>query len=205
MASFASVFLLGAGIAAVVVFRGLDTQINAAFAQSGLRSTLGVKPVALGFIAFALVLLTAITFVIRARSPARPRARVVARSVGTEYDTKGVAGGPEGDEGGAATGNAGPKPGLWKRIPTWKNHKYVQVEKQPSLLRTDVPGHQEAVIVTSPSGTQKRAEGDRDDWAAEDEYTAGGRAIPMLSIGGNKREKNMDTSYEPYSGRSGDT
>ncbi|KAH8911237.1 hypothetical protein BR93DRAFT_324856 [Coniochaeta sp. PMI_546] len=196
LASLASIFLFGAGVAAVVVFRSLNAQINSAFNSSGLRSEVGVTPVALGFVAFVLALLTSVIFVIRARSPVKPRGRVIARSIGA--DVKGAAG----PEGGAA---AGGKPGLWKRIPTWSNHRYVQVEKQPALLKTSVAGSMEAVVVTSPAGTRTRAEGD-EDWAGDDEYTSGHgggggqKGIPMLSLGGNKRERDVNTAYEPYSG-----
>jgi hypothetical protein len=197
LASLASVFLFGASVAAVVVFRSLNTQINSAFNSSGLRSEAGVIPVALGFVAFILTLLTSVIFIIRARSPVKPRGRVIAHSIGT--DAKGA--GPEG----AATGDEGQKPGLWKRIPTWSNHRYVQVEKQPALLKTStVAGSMEAVVVTSPAGTRTRAEGD-DDWAGDDEYTSGAtgggqKGIPLLSLGGNKRERDVNTAYEPYSG-----
>lgn len=207
LASLASVFLFSAAVAAVVVFRGLSAQINAAFGAAGLRSEVGVAPVALGFVAFVLTLVTAVVFVVRARSNVRQatRGRVVARSIGT--DVKG-SGGPE--EAGAAPGG---KPGLWKRIPTWSAHRYVQVEKQPALLTTaDVAaGSMEAVVVTSPAGTRTRVEGG-DDWAGDDEYASGGgggdggrgqKGIPMLSLGGNKRERDVTTAYEPYSGGRG--
>ncbi|OIW28743.1 hypothetical protein CONLIGDRAFT_703866 [Coniochaeta ligniaria NRRL 30616] len=194
LASLASVFLFAAAVGAVVVFRGLGAQVDAAFGSSGLRSEAGVAPVALGFAAFVLALVTAVIFIVRARGPLRPRGRVVATSIGT--DVKG---------GGA--GGEGPRPGLWKRIPTWSQHRYVQVERQPALLKTSVAGSMEAVVVTSPAGTRMRAEGD-DDWAGEDEYAAGGggngagghKGIPMLSLGGNKRDRDVNTAYEPYSG-----
>ncbi|KAB5513136.1 SUR7/PalI family-domain-containing protein [Coniochaeta sp. 2T2.1] len=208
LSSLASILLFGAAVAAVVVFRGLNTQINSAFGASGIRSEVGVAPVALGFVAFVFTLLTAVIFSIRARNggPVSPRGRVIARNIGgTEYDAKAAPGGPE----------SGPKPGMWKRIPTWSKHQYVQVEKQPALLKTDTMGARslEAVVVTSPAGTRTRADGpDEDDWAAsvEDEFdsgvTGGGGAhaqqqkgIPMLSLGGNKRERDVNTAYEPYS------
>lgn len=208
LASLASVFLFGAAVAAVVVFRGLSAQINAAFGAAGLRSEVGVAPVALGFVAFVLTLVTAVVFVVRARTNVRQttRGRVVARSIGGTD----VKGGPEAGGEGAPGGG---KPGLWKRIPTWSAHRYVQVEKQPALLRTtDVgAGSMEAVVVTSPAGTRTRAEGD-DDWAGDDEYASGGggnggrggqKGIPMLSLGGNRRERDVTTAYEPYSGGRG--
>ncbi|KAB5555029.1 SUR7/PalI family-domain-containing protein [Coniochaeta sp. 2T2.1] len=212
LSSLASILLFGAAVAAVVVFRGLNTQINSAFASSGILSEVGVAPVALGFVAFVFTLLTAVIFSIRARNggSVSPRGRVIARNIGgTEYDAKGgPPGGPD------QVGGDGPKPGLWKRIPTWSKHQYVQVEKQPALLKTNTMGARslEAVVVTSPAGTRTRADGDEDDWAAsvEDEFdsgvTGGGGAraqqqkgIPMLSLGGNKRERDVNTAYEPYS------
>lgn len=201
LASLAGVLLFGASVAAVVTFRSLDAQINSAFNSSGLRSEVGVTPVALGFVAFVLALISAVIFVIRARDPVAPRGRMVARSTGTEYD---------GGKGTGAEGEEGKKPaGLWKRIPTWSKHRYVQVERQPALLKTSgAAGSLEAVVVTSPAGTRTRAEGD-DDWVGDDEYSrnGGGRGgmnpgIPMLSLG-NKRERDVGSAYEPYSGGSG--
>jgi hypothetical protein len=193
MSVLASILLLGAGIAAVVVFGSLNTQFNAAFSSSGLRSSLGAKPVALGFVAFALTLLTAVIFVVRARTPANARGRMVARSIGAD------------DAASVATGKEGSKPGLWKRIPTWSQHRYVQVEKQPAVQKTkNVAASMEAVVVTSPAGTRARADGD-EDWATGDDEYASGRGqkgIPMLSIGANKRERDMNTAYEPYGGAS---
>ncbi|KAJ9151484.1 hypothetical protein NKR19_g4908 [Coniochaeta hoffmannii] len=201
LVSLASILLFASTVAAVVTFRSLNTQINSAFNSSGLRSETGAGPVALGFVAFILALLASVILVIRARNPvAAVRGRVVAHSIGTGYDSKSTNVGAEGTDAGAT------KPGLWRRVPTWTSHRYVQVEKQPALLKTSTAvGSLEGVVVTSPAGTRTRVEGE-DDWAGDDEYSgtggkAGQKGIPMLSLG-NKRERDVGSAYEPYSGGS---
>jgi hypothetical protein len=190
--SLATLFLLGAGIASTVVFRNLNTQLNAAYSSSGIISTTGSKPVIFGFLAFALSFLNTIIFLLR-----RPqkRGRAVVRNIGTEY--------PGGKSGFDGEGSE-PKPGLWKRVPTWSAHKYVQVEKQPVLVKSNLASHQEPVVVTSPSGRRSRADAE-DDWTVEDEYATGGRGvgIPMMGLAGNKRQTDSNTAYEPYKNAGG--
>jgi hypothetical protein len=202
LSSLAGGLILASSAAAVVTFRRLDEQINSAFNSSGLHSEVGVVPVALGFVAFVFSLLTSIILIIRARSPVAPRGRMVTRSIGTEYDDS-----VSKPSGVGSVEGISKRSGLWKRMPTWKNHKYVQVEKQPTLLKTTTGvGSLEAVVVTSPAGTRTVASGDDDEWDGADEYTGraggGGNGIPMLSLG-NKRERDVGSAYEPYSGSHG--
>ena len=203
LSSLASVLLFASTVAAAVTFRNLNTQLNSALNPSGLRSETGIAPVALGFVAFVLALLASVILIIRARNPAAsPRGRMVAHSIGTGYNSKSSFA-PEADAGAGAT-----KPGLWRRVPTWTSHRYVQVEKQPALLKTATGvGSMEGVVVTSPAGTRTRVvEGEDDLAAGDDEYSGHGgeaaqRGIPMLSLG-NKRERDVGGAYEPYSGAS---
>ncbi|KAJ9143133.1 hypothetical protein NKR23_g6905 [Pleurostoma richardsiae] len=204
-----ALFLLAANTAAMVTFKNVDSTFNAAFNSAGLSSSLGTKIFALSWVAFAASLFAAIVYVIRACSPdaATRRRHMVARSMGDKPGASAVitVGGPVrvgDDAAGTVEGATGQKkPGFIDRIPTWNRHKYVQVEKQPALVRTDAAGRERAVVVESPDDVRRRSE---DDWAAADEYAnPGGRGIAMKSLaGGNKPRRDMNMAYEPYNSAS---
>ncbi|KAK3935939.1 putative integral membrane protein [Diplogelasinospora grovesii] len=198
LSTLATVLLLATSIAGVLVFKSVNSAFNANFNNSGLSSSLGTIPAALSFVAFVFSLLVAVVFIIRARDPdagCRRRGPILARSVGGKAGDGTVLG----EDPYSGPGGGDKKPGLWGRVPTWNRHKYVQVEKQPAIVRTNVVGHQEAVAVDGPADDARRRLDD--DWAVhDDEYSHGGSNIPLVALGGNKKTKDVNTAYEPYSG-----
>ncbi|KAK3352560.1 SUR7/PalI family-domain-containing protein [Lasiosphaeria hispida] len=210
--SIATLLLFAGSIASVVCYRKVNSAFNNAFNFDGMTSKTGSYPVALSFVAFAFSVCASILFLTRARTAAVSARRgkpVIARSVGGKAGESLLAG-EEGREGSrgivSGTDAKTQKSGLWGRIPTFTQHKYVQVEKQPSLVRTDVAGHEQAVLLNSPDGVRQRLD---EDWATPDDYShskgetgsaaSGGASIPLVSIGANKQTKDMNTAYEPYS------
>lgn len=206
----ATLFLLAGNITAMITFKKLDSAFNKAFSDSGLKSLTGSTLTALAWVAFVFSLLTTVVFFIRARgTSSNHRGRRAIRSID-----------PNGKPGGALVTGAGPiegayaeggalggvgndpyvkKPGFFGRIPTWNKHNYVQVEKHPALVRTDVGGREEAVVVESPDDARRRVD---DDWNAEDDFAGErtGRGIAMRNLPiGNKKTRDMNTAYEPFS------
>jgi hypothetical protein len=173
-----ALLLLSASIAGIIVTKDLSAEFNAALGESGLSSEVGSRPTALSFVAAVLAVVTAAIFINRARDPVGVGAGVYATGAGT--------GGPK----------QAKKGGLLSRIPGLGQHRYVPVEKQ-LLARAAAPGQQEGVVFDSSSADGRRRL--EDDWAAEDEYSAGGRAIPMKALGGPGRQRDMVIAYEPYS------
>lgn len=150
-------------------------------------STTGAGPLVLGFLAFALSLISTIVLLNQKRTQIRNQMPV--HSISTEYQ-------------GADINEETTKPGLWKRIPTFGSHKYVQVGKQPVTVETTYVGvgvEQQAVVVTSPSGYGAGTDG---DWA----HPAGGYGyafadgrgpgIPMMAGPGDQLQAG--SVYEPF-------
>ncbi|KAK0715207.1 SUR7/PalI family-domain-containing protein [Lasiosphaeris hirsuta] len=209
----ATVLLFAGSIASVVCYRKVNAAFNAAFNFDGMTSKTGSYPVALSFVAFSLSVCASILFLTHARTAAvsarRAKASVIARSVGGKAGES-LLGGEDGHEGtrGIVSGTDAKtqKPGLWGRIPTFSQHKYVQIENKPSLVRTDVTGREQTVLLNSPDGVRQRLD---EDWATPDDYShskgetggapGGGAGIPLVSMGANKQTKDMNTAYEPYS------
>ena len=203
----ATLFLLAGNIAAMISFKNLNDAFNKAFQESGLKSSTGSTLIALSWVAFVFSLLTTVVYFIRSRGGgSSSRERRAVRSIGPAGKPGGAlvtgAGPIEGAyaEGGALSGIGNDtypkKPGFFGRIPTWNKHQYVQVEKHPALVRTDVGGREEAVVLESPDDVRRHL---NDDWnPADDEYA--GRGIAMRNLpAGNKKTRDMNTAYEPYS------
>ncbi|KAK4188092.1 MAGE-like protein 2 [Podospora australis] len=191
--AFATLLLSSATIAAAVIFKKLSDAFNEEFDDYGLQSSTGAVPIALGFIAAAGLVVSTIGYIISyrrgSRGPQRNKRGVSARSVG------GKEGGLYSDEypGAAAQQGAG---GIWNR----GNHKYVPIEEQGGALAQN---QSHARDVEAPD-LGRRLD---DDWAAPDEYSnagagqktsSGPASIPMVSLGGNKGTKDLNTAYEPY-------
>lgn len=177
-----TILLLAASIAGIIAAKDLSSHFNAALGESGLSSKVGSLPTALSFVATILAIATAAIFIKRARSPAGGGAAAYATGRGTGSTGKGKNG------------------GLLSRIPGLGQHRYVPVEKQ-LLARAAAPGHQDDVVFDSSTAAGRRRL--EEDWAAEDEYSAGSQAIPMKALGGAGRQRDMDTAYEPYSHNQG--
>ncbi len=176
LSAVTTILLLAAGITAGVTFRNLSGAINTSYGSAGLHASTGSAAWRLGYGAFGFSLVTTIALFLRTcyASPRRSPAHV--------------------------TGTIPPGGGLGKktffdRLPQWGKHSYVQVEKQPAVAR-GVPVNQEGAAFRDAAHGQAE-----DDWAHEDEYTAGvGEAgIAMKSLaGGNRRTRDVSTAYEPY-------
>ncbi|KAL1855337.1 hypothetical protein VTK73DRAFT_8575 [Phialemonium thermophilum] len=206
--AIAAALLLGAVIAAAVVFTRLVSQFNDAFDdKAGISASRGIAPLVAGGIAFLLALLASVGFGVLARSLKQQQAWAAAAAAAAAGSGAVLVTGKPGsaEEGVAADGEkAPPRPGLWGRIPTWSKHRYVQVEKQPAVARTVVTGRPQEAAIMEDDASYPDADARRrldDDWNADDEYTAGGESIAMSSIGiGNKRKRDLNSAYEPYSG-----
>lgn len=203
--------LFACSITATVVFRHLSDAWNAEFNTAGLTSKPGTIPVVLDFLAFFLTMLATVFYVLQHRRQsrgyyARPKRRgVKAHSVGE----RGL--GEADYEGGNGDGSGGDGPGIWGR----KDHKYVQIQEQQEVKAlADNDGAPNEELLRAPGspdsvGRPRRLD---DDWAAPDDYHAGaeaappasaktssGPSIPLMTLGGNKGTKDLNTAYEPYS------
>lgn len=179
LSAVAALLLLAAAAAAAASSRAVDAAFNTALRETtGLSSSTGrpAPAVAVGFAAFALALLAAVVLVVRAR-----RDRRVGGAVQGGGEKKGVGG------------------LLGGRVP-WGRHRYAPVDDRVALVGKggyEGSRHQEGVVFESSEGGGRHLD---DNWAAEDEYSAGGRGIPLKSLGvGVKQRRDMNTAYEPYS------
>ncbi|KAM7203461.1 putative integral membrane protein [Naviculisporaceae sp. PSN 640] len=195
----ATVTLLSATIGAAVIFGNVNNPFNASFRDKAqLSSSLGRIPTALGFVACGFALGAMIMLVLGARRASRAkRTSPLARSVGGK-GADGLAIGVGGDPY-AAPGAGVKKGGLLGKVGNMipgEKHKYVQVEAQPVLVRTDVEGRQRGL--------------DDEDWGGQDEYShtgstgakASSDSVPLVSLGGNQPSRDMNSAYEPYSSHS---
>ncbi|KAM7198832.1 putative integral membrane protein [Rhypophila sp. PSN 637] len=205
----ATVVLFSASVGAAIVFANVNNAFNANFSQKvKLSSSLGSIPTALSFVACAFALVTAVLITLSARRAARSARRgPLARSVGAKDDSL-LASGAVGPDPYAAPGTGTKGGGILAKVGNvipGQRHKYVQVEAQPALVRTDVEGRQRGL--------------DDEDWAAHDDYSRPGSrpgspaavgqgnkgapdSVPLVSIGGNKQSRDMNSAYEPYSSHS---
>jgi len=199
----ATVVLFAASVASAVIFGNLNKAFNGNFQSSAkLSSDFGRRPIAISFLAFLLALVAAISLAISARYASNGARRgPIARSVGSKGGNSLLAGdGAAGADPYAApgTGKASGKKGFLASVVPMlpgQKHKYVQVEDQPALVRTDVEGRQRGLD---------------EDWGAHDEYSrpsGGGNnaspSLPLVSMGGNKQTRDLDSGYEPYSSQTG--
>ncbi|KAK1768103.1 putative integral membrane protein [Phialemonium atrogriseum] len=178
LSALAALLLLAAAAAAAASSRAVDSAFNAALRETGLSSSTGrpAPAVAVGVAAFALALLAAVVLVVRAR-----RDRRVGGAMQRGGEKKGAGG------------------LLGGRVP-WGRHRYAPVDDRVALVGKggyEGSRHQEGVVFDSSEGGGRHLD---DNWAAEDEYSAGGRGIPLKSLGvGVKQRRDMNTAYEPYS------
>ena len=193
ISAIATIVLLAASIAAVVIFSKLNTAFNDNFNSVGMTSKLGNYGVALSFVATFFSLLATALLITQSRRDRRTRRggagrRPIsfARSVGSlDHGRRKEPTLPFHDN---SHGDSGNKPGLLERMPLvgGGQHGYVQVEKQPVLVRTDVTGQQRALSV-SPN------------LRAQDEEDVASQKVPLMALGGaNKPGKDLNTAYEPY-------
>ncbi|KAK3324093.1 hypothetical protein B0T19DRAFT_221745 [Cercophora scortea] len=181
----ATLILLSASIAAAVAFRNLSNALNADFGASGLSSSPGNTGIALSFAAFAFSLLAAIILAIRSRANPATRRR---RGISTRGKENALLGDEEGGEDiyAKADGSSTKKSGFMDRIPLVNRHKYIQVERQPAIVTTDVAGQQTAVLSSASSAGARtldspssRRETIDSDWNARDEYSHGGARMSV--------------------------
>jgi hypothetical protein len=185
----ASLILFAASVASTIIFRNINNAWNAEFTTNNLTSSVGSIPVAFDFAGSVFTLFATIFYILNHRAQSRNNRsarsrRVVAHSVGNV------------DVGaGGAAAKAGGR--LWGR----SDHKYVQIEEQQALQ-----AHRDGAGSPDSLGKQRRLD---DDWAAPDEYHSGGASsgaassgpnIPLMTLGGNKQTKDLNTAYEPFSG-----
>ena len=199
-AGLASILLLAATVTATVAFSKLSNSFNALFATHQITSSLGMIPVALGFVGFVLTLASTILYIIAYRQRGTRRDGMGRGS--KDKDSTAYEGGGGGGGGGGAS------------------HKYVQLEEQrapPPTIGASARGFDDAPGSPESAGRAQRLD---EDWAAPDEYsssrvagagagagagkTSSGPAaeasIPLMALGGgNKQTKDLDTAYEPYS------
>lgn len=201
--TLATIVLFSASIASAVIFGNVNKAFNANFESSAkLSSELGRRPVAISCLAFLLALVTAITLGISARYASRgggARRGPIARSVGEKgSDSLLAADGADDPYAAPGGGKKGKKGFLATVVPMLpgQKHKYVQVEDQPALVRTNVEGRQRGLD---------------EDWGAHDEYAQPGgggnksasASGPLVSMGGNKGTRDVNSGYEPYSSQTG--
>jgi hypothetical protein len=160
------------------------------FSDEGISTTVG-KLFILSWIAAAFSLFTSVILSVRFANSRKqtygqgPSAKPSARSAA-------VTGGEPQD------GASAKAPGLWGKIPTWKSHKYVQIEKQPAIVRTNVRGHEEAILMDDDDVVR------RESLVQEKGVTTGSttgvaeKGIQMMSLGKGGK-KDLNTAYEPYS------
>lgn len=195
-----TVVLFALSVASTVILRRVVGAWNGEFERNGLTSQLGNNPIIFGFVGCALTLLATILYILnyRRQSHGRNKRPFMARSVGGDGAFVG------GD--GAGYHGAGAGPGGWGR----NEHKYVQIEEQQALrAHRDGAGmpDQEPRVPGSPDSVGRPRRLD-EDWAAPDEYhtgdaanskTTSGPSIPLITLGGNKPTKDLNTAYEPFS------
>ncbi len=204
-----TILFFAASIASVLIFKKVNDTYNANFNSSGLTSSLGNIPIILSFVASVFALLSASSFILHTRNPGssgRGGNRVRFHGVGGEGKARGIVTGEEAMPLTQGMGGNEPKPGVWGRMPTFGRQRYVQVEKQPALVRTEVHS-QQAVIVDGSEHDPEESVRRRldDDWAAHDEYShtppSHGSdphsSIPMLTMGDDRRSMEA-TAYEPF-------
>lgn len=219
ISSIATLLLLAVSIAGLVVFNRLSGAFNANFNDEGMFSSVAAVPSALSFAAFALSLLATSTLISRAqaRSVAERRRQTAVYNVGvSEPFVSGKESPPPGIGSRDAT-----KPGLWGRVQTFRQHKYIQLDKQSALTLPGQrsPGGSPGARLLNPSEGERtpglrtdrlRPDDDEDDsWVGRDDYVGSragsdagrddGPPVPMITIGGNKATLDKNMAYEPYS------
>ncbi|KAK0743532.1 hypothetical protein B0T18DRAFT_430790 [Schizothecium vesticola] len=219
ISSIATILLLAVSIAGLVMFNRLSGAFNSNFNDEGMFSSVAAVPSALSFAAFALSLLATSALISRAqaRSVAERRRQTAVYNVGvSEPFVSGKESPPPGIGSRDAT-----KPGLWGRVQTFRQHKYIQLDKQSALALPGQrsPGMSPGARLLNPSEGERtpglptdrlRPDDDEDDsWVGRDDYV-GSRAgsdagrnddppVPMITIGGNKATLDKNLAYEPYS------
>lgn len=124
----AFLFLLASAIAAVVMFMKLRDIFNDVLGPSGVETRASSRMLGLGFGAAGLTLSVFFLVWLMWKSGPNERHR--------DWDAK--SGTP-----GMATGTQAPAPapvpGILRRLTTWNNHRYMQVEKQKPVLHNHSP------------------------------------------------------------------
>lgn len=214
----ATLFLLAASITATVIFKKVVDAFNAQFAEYALTASLGTYPIAFGFVACVLSLGATVAYTAaHMRQQRAGRGRAFGGDKGFVHGGAG-AGGDSEYHGAAALGATRSKNGLFNRV-TGTGHRYVQIDEQQQqhaaggdLGERPLQGRAgERGAPGSPDGIRpSRLD---EDWAAPDDYAGGsgvgggagtksagpGASIPLMTLGGNKQTKDLNTVYEPYS------
>jgi hypothetical protein len=209
----ATLFLLAASITATVVFKKVVDAYNKQYSKYGLTASLGTFPIACVFVACALTFGATVAY--RAANARRQRGGAGAFRGGAKGFGAGAAAGDSEYHGAGSDGATRSKNGLFNRV-TGTGHNYVQLDEQ----------HGEGGDLGQRGGNNRGVPGSPDgirpsrldeDWAAPDDYAGGGggggsgagaggkvsagpgTSIPMMTLGGNKQTKDLNTAYEPYS------
>ncbi|KAJ4289409.1 hypothetical protein N0V88_006889 [Collariella sp. IMI 366227] len=209
-----TLLLFAASITATVLFKQVSEAFNSSFGWLAILSQFGNVPVALEFAAAALALLSVMVNVITHR-----RQRASGVGIGAGRDASRSLMNPGGDteyQGGGASAlsstAARSKTGLFNRA-GGGNHKYVQIGEQQGagISKGYKDGHGVSVTTSKVGHSPDSIRPTRldDDWAAPDEYHAGGDMgagagktnvgplIPLTLLG-NKQIKDLDKGFEPY-------
>ncbi len=181
LSAVATILLLAAAVLATTTFPSVAAAINSNYgAASGLTASTGSLAPRIGYFAFALAFLSTLTLSLRACFPPRSSA---ARS----------------DPSAAAGAARRPRR---EEADLRRQHPPLGLGRPESHIRPGgEAGRRGPRAATSPGPSLNPASHDGDDWAHEDEYTAGGQeaGIAMHNLAGaNKRTHDVNTAYEPF-------
>jgi len=201
------VLLVSAGTLAAFVFKALASAINSNFGDNGLKATVGWTGLNVGYVAMIVAFLSLL--LASTRACMRPERK--HRSRGALITGAGHPNQVSGDDGikmlGGPTGKAGRVATFVKeRMPTFSRQKYVQVEKQAAIVRTEPVWREHSAHVEGVPAPKHHMD---PDWDGDDEFVAGGNhdnaetsggSIPMKAMVGQKRIQDVSTAYEPFRG-----
>ncbi|KAI0843234.1 hypothetical protein F5Y06DRAFT_257240 [Hypoxylon sp. FL0890] len=165
----AFLFLLASAIASVVTFIKLENTFNNALGTSGVHAQTSSKMFGLGFGAAGLTFIAFLLMFPLSKDSRRQKPPRV-----TVNDTKEV---------------SAPKPGLFSRVTTWSQAKYMQVEKQKPTIhqRSPSPGSDREALIAAV-----------DDFSHEypNDFAMGPMEKKQNKLNGPSR--NPSAAYDPH-------